>query len=491
MPPFWGATNNQGQGTTFRAEMTGRHLWKRRWFRVTAIVAALAVVAGATEAGWLAYRYASLRRVDIAKGVLAGGASRNEPQNYLLVGTDSRAFVTGQADAAAYGTTADVGLPHADTILLVRTFPATGKVALVSFPRDLWVPVSGTPGSERINTAIQGGGPARLIKTIGEDFGIAVHHYVEIDFRGFKGLVNSVGGVDVPFAARARDWDEQKQINPTGLVVDTPGCVRLGGDQALAYVRSRHYQQFVDGAWRPDPAGDLNRIARQQDFIRRILRRALSQGLLNPRRVNKLLQVAVDNVGLDSGIGLRDMEALSRRLRLGPESLHTYALPTTPGRTPGGADVLYLDSAAATPILDVFRGKTDAPAVLLAGDVRVQVLDTSATRQRAAAAAYHLAASGFGVEGTAASAERPAKTTVRYPPNARPAAELIASHLAGGANLVEDATLPAGAPLTLTLGNDWRGVTAPSADATSTAPGPTTTPTTEATPQEDATAAAC
>ncbi|MEA3077850.1 MAG: hypothetical protein QOF60_2758 [Actinomycetota bacterium] len=469
--------------------MTGGHWWKRRWVKVTAIVVAVAVAAGATEAGWLAYRYASLRRVAIAKGVLAEGASGNDPQNYLLVGTDSRAFVTGQADAAAYGTTADVGLPHADTILLVRTFPATGKVALVSFPRDLWVPVSGTPGSERINTAIQGGGPARLIKTIGEDFGIAVHHYVEIDFRGFKGLVNSIGGVDVPFAAPARDWDEAKQNNPTGLSVANPGCVRLDGDQALAYVRSRHYQQFVDGAWRPDPAGDLNRIARQQDFIRRVLRRALAKGLLNPRRVNKLLKVAGDNVGLDGSLGLRDMEALSSRLRLGPESLHTYALPTTPGRTPGGADVLYLDDAAAGPILDVFRGKTDEPAVLLAGDVRVRVLDTSATRQRAAAAAYHLAAAGFGVEGTAASPERPAKTTVRYPTNARGAAELVASHLAGGAALVEDATLPQGAPLTLTLGNDWRGVAAPS--ASTTAPSPDATTTTEAAPTGDAASAAC
>jgi LCP family protein required for cell wall assembly len=326
------------------------------------------------------------------------------------------------------------------------------------------------------------------VQTISEDFGIAVHHYVEVDFRGFKGLVNSVGGVDVPFAAPARDWDDAKKVNPTGLDIATPGCVRLDGDQALAYVRSRHYQQFVDGAWRPDPAGDLNRIARQQDFIRRILRRAFDQGLLNPRRVNKLLQVAHDNVGLDSQLGLRDMEALSRRLRLGPESLHTYALPTTPGRTPGGADVLYLDDANATPILDVFRGKTDQPATLLAGDVRVRVLDTSATRQRAAAAAYHLAAAGFGVEGTGASAERPAKTTVRYPAGAKAAADLLAGHLTGATALVEDATLPAGAPLTLTLGNDWRGVATPSADTT--APEPAAPATTEA-PAHDATAAAC
>ena len=309
---------------------------RKRWFRFTIIAVALVVVAAGLEAAFLARRYAAIRRVDIPDGVLAEHPGGREPQNYLLVGTDSRAFVgDNPLDAAAYGTERDVGRPHADTILLVRTFPSTGKVALASFPRDLWVPISGTGGSERINTAIQGG-PSRLVRTITEDFGIKVHHYVEVDFRGFKGLVNSVGGVDVPFAAPARDWEDATQHNPTGFEVADPGCVRLDGDRALAYVRSRHYQQFVDGAWRPDPAGDLNRIARQQDFIRRILGRALSAGLLNPLRVNRLTKVAVDSVALDRRLGLRDMEALARQLRRGPEALHAYAVATTPGRTPGG-----------------------------------------------------------------------------------------------------------------------------------------------------------
>ena len=74
------------------------------------------------------------------------------------------------------------------------------------------------------------------------------------------------------------------------------GCVRLDGDQALAFVRSRHYQYYENGKWRTDPTGDLGRIERQQDFIRRAIREALSKGLLNPNRLLKLVNVAIEPV---------------------------------------------------------------------------------------------------------------------------------------------------------------------------------------------------
>ena len=158
----------------------------------------------AAGGGYVWYRYGKLTA---AAGGRAAPVDAGAPQNFLLVGSDSRAFVDGSADEAAYGTAAEVGEPHADTILLVRTFPELRRVAIVSFPRDLWLPIAGTGGEDRINAAVQQG-PGQLVQTIGDNFGIPVHHYAEIDFRGFKGLVNAVGGVDIPFPAPARDFDD-------------------------------------------------------------------------------------------------------------------------------------------------------------------------------------------------------------------------------------------------------------------------------------------
>ena len=445
-----------------------RGAWRHRWVRVGAIVVALVLVLGAAAGGWLAYRYGQVDRVPVAS---LATVDRGEPQNFLLVGSDSRAFVEGTADATAYGTEDEVGEPHADTILLVRTFPDLGRVAIVSLPRDLWLPIAGTGGEDRINAAVQQG-PGQLVQTISENFGVPVHHYAAIDFRGFKGLVNAVGGVQIYFPAPARDFDEQTQRTLTGLDIADAGCVRLDGDQALAYVRSRHYQQLVDGTWHPDPAGDLNRIQRQQDFLRRTFHQTLSKGLLDPRRVDRLLSVAIENVSLDERLGLADVQAFVRQFRsLESNALQSYALPTTPGTTPSGAQVLFLDAAGAEPILDVFRGKTVEPPVVLAGGVRVRVENGSGRAGEVRAAAYRLAAAGFLLAGVGDAPAAAPVTLVRFGAGQEAAAGLVASRLAGPAELQSDPSL-VGVDVVLVIGRDWQGVT-----ETATEPPPPTTTT--------------
>ncbi len=219
---------------------------------------------------------------------------------------------------------------------------------MVSFPRDLLVKVAGTDGENRINTALEGG-PERLVQTIGENFGIPINHFIEVDFRGFQALVDAIGGVTIYFPVPVRDWDEHKRVNPTGLDIRQAGCVELDGERALAYDRSRHYQQLIDGAWQPDPAGDLNRITRQQGFIRKTLTEAVDRVFRNPVGIRSLIDVAVQNVTLDSQLGFRDLGILSRQFRaVQPESLQSYALPTVPGKTAAGADVLFLNEVAAS-----------------------------------------------------------------------------------------------------------------------------------------------
>src|SRR5690606_16058903 len=97
------------------------------------------------------------------------------------------------------------------TIMILRTDPGSGRAALLSIPRDLYVRhADGTQA--RINLAIERGGPSLLIETIADNFAIPIHHYVQVDFASFRGLVEAVGGVTVPFPYPARD--EQ-----TGLLV--------------------------------------------------------------------------------------------------------------------------------------------------------------------------------------------------------------------------------------------------------------------------------
>lgn len=465
------------------AETPGRlrRAWRHRSFQVVVVLLLVGLLAGATGIGWLVYRYHQVDRVPVENLAPSEGSA---PLNFLLVGNDSRAFVEGTEEASSYGTEADVGRPHADTILLVRTFPASDRVAMVSFPRDLYLPITGTGEEDRINVALQGG-PTRLVATISENFGIPIHRFASIDFQGFQGLVDAIDGVTIPFPVPVRDFDRATGTNPTGLDVPDPGCVRLNGGEALAYVRARNLESLVDGQWQADPAGDLDRIRRQQDFIRRTFHQTLAKGLLDPRRVDKLLSVAIDNVSLDGGLGWRDLVDLVGQFdSLTPESLQSYVLPTSPETTAGGAQVLRLDARAAEPILDVFRGRTDEPATTLASTIRVQVRNASGRAGEVRAAAFRLAAAGFDVANIGEPSVRLDATRLRFAPGQEQAAEVLAGRLSPRPDVVEDPTI-AGVDVVLDIGRDWERVLEPSEVAeatavTTAAPPPTGDPTTTA-----------
>ena len=119
--------------------------------------------------------------------------------NILVVGLDNGACVDpGSPTAGGIGDRTQLG-EHADTIMIVRVDPANHRADVVSFPRDLWVPIAGTNGRGRLNAAIRENDPQRLINTIAETFGIPVDHYVQVDFCAFAKIVDTLGGVGVPF----------------------------------------------------------------------------------------------------------------------------------------------------------------------------------------------------------------------------------------------------------------------------------------------------
>jgi LCP family protein required for cell wall assembly len=334
--------------------------------------------------------------------------------------------------------------------MLLRVEPSSEQASLLSLPRDLYVPIAGTSGSSRINSAIQGG-PRQLVATVTDALDLPVHHYVEIDFAGFRDLVAAVGGVPVYFPEPVRDRN-------SGLSVPDAGCITLDPEQALAYARSRAYEVLRDGRWDVDGSGDLGRISRQQDFIRRALHRAFQRGARNPSVLARLLQEGTRAISLDSALPIEDLVRIGQRFRsFDPDELATYELPVTDA-VAGGAQVLRLDTRRAQPILDVFRGAD--PGQVAVDNTVVEVLNGTTTAGLAGDVAAALRALGFVVPpdnaGDADSTDV-AQTTVRYRAGGEAQAALVARALAIDP-VVEEVRTLVGADVSLVVGADWEGV---------------------------------
>lgn len=441
----------------------------RTWGQRIVLAVSLGLVAGLlVTAGGLGYAYAKysrLARVQLGS-VLADRPSDAGPQNFLLVGVDSAANLD-EGNPVRAGREDISGL-RSDTMMVLHVDPASERASLLSLPRDLWVPLAGG-GRNRINAAIEIGGPETLIDTIEGYLGIPINHYVQVDFAGFRELVDVIDGVKVWFDLPARD-------RQSGLSVEQPGCVTLDPDQALAYVRSRHFQTFEDGRWSTDPTGDLGRISRQQDFIVRSLRRAVDKGIRNPVTLDNLVDAALEAVTVDDRLTGDDLVELGRRFRgFDPNELDLYTLPVEDD-TIGGAAVLRLLDTPAQPILDLFRG-TDASAVT-PDRVRVKVLNGSGVPGQAGAASDALVQAGFTSAGTGeAESFELSRTVVRYPTGQAAAADLVARHLVAGADL-EEVEGSVGADVVLVTGTDYAGVrTSPVASTSSTTEAATEAPT--------------
>jgi len=283
-----------------------------------------------------------------------------EAKNFLIVGSDSRDCIDpGSPYAGAFLTEGnDIG-DRSDTIMVLRVDPDESQAAILSFPRDLWVRIGSSNRKSRINSAFDKDDPSRLVETIEENFEFPVDHYIEVDFCAFKYLVDAVGGVKIPFEYPTRD-------RYTGLDIAEPGCFTMTGDAALAYVRSRHYQYEEDGRWKEDGSSDRGRIRRQQDFIKRMLRKAIDRGATRPDVAKKLIDTALDHVRIDETLTVNDLLRVSARLRsFDPEAVRTYRMDGD-GTNIGGASVIVpdLDDPATQDVLRVFRGEAsvaDAP----------------------------------------------------------------------------------------------------------------------------------
>lgn len=405
------------------------------------------------------------------------GASAGEPANYLIVGSDSRANVDpDDPNFADVLPNSEVGGQRSDTIIVARVDPESTQVDMVSFPRDLWVPISGR-GNDRINSAY-GDGRQVLVDTIQETFGIPINHYVEVDFTGFQRLVEALGGVPMYLDTTYRDRE-------SGLPEIGPGCVTLDGESALAFARARNLQfRDADGDWRLDGTGDLGRITRQQLFIRKAIERTLSLGLGDVVTLTRLLDVAVDSVAVDNGLSNDDLRDLAGRFRdFDPSTIRNHSLPTEPFRTAGGAAVLDLLDEQAQPILNVFRGLP--PGAVEPAQVVVEVHNGTGVERQAALTAEALGAVGFETVVDRDTPEPPPATTIAYASGSEEAARLVARHLTSQATYVVDESLAVnrvrlvtGPDFTTVVRQPWAPDDVPLPTTTTAPAGPTSTSTT-------------
>jgi LCP family protein required for cell wall assembly len=469
-----GAVHEQSPDAAPVASKPRRRTRSQRAVLIMGTAAAVGILLIVSGVVFVASKLGNIERdpVKVDPALLGG------PMNIVVVGSDSRADISpSDSDAAAFlgGGDSPTG-QRSDTIMIVRVDPQSDHVDLLSLPRDLWLPLAGSSDNSRINEAYSAG-TQKLIDTIKQDFGIQINHYVEVNFKGFEGVVDAIGGVPMYFDKPMRDTN-------SGLLITNPGCQTLNGEQALGFARSRHLQ-YLDkkSGWTDDPSGDLGRIARQQFFIRTLFAHATKSALTPDLRVAaNVLDATTRNLKVDQGFDVEGMAALGQKFAsFSPDQIHTYSLPVTQYTTAGGASVVRMSADASEPILNLFRGlPTDAipPASLKA------TVAGSGKVANATDASTALAAMGYDMvapptDGSVVAPTTPPKrTTIRYPEGSQGLALELARHLTAGADVVLDKNI-FDFTLVVTIGADYRGTTttARPLDQATALPTSTTVPT--------------
>lgn len=273
-------------------------------------------------------------------------------ENYLLVGSDSRASSDPTSpDFGAIGSEQDNPGMRSDTLIVVHRDTKTGEVATMSIPRDLWVRIGDTSRYAKINAAYQDGADV-LVRTVQRALNIPIHHFVDVKFGGFKQMVDAIGGVHICVKRASRD-------NATGFYIGRKACKLQNGAKALAYARSRHFEEKIDGRWREDGLGDVGRGARQRAFIATLAKETATYLVRHPFRSSKVLDAFSSAVSVDENLDLLDM---AKKLRpLGDGSSRSYALPVSSGMQNGSFIFTLADDARS--VLAYLAGAGPAPDV--------------------------------------------------------------------------------------------------------------------------------
>ncbi|MGY0503017.1 LCP family glycopolymer transferase [Nocardia sp. FBN12] len=442
------------------------------------VVAVLALVI--TGGGW-SYLQAtgnSLNQIDALGGGASGDVLDGDMQlgdeNYLIVGTDTRAGVN--ADMGA-GSATDTEGARADTAMLVHIPKNRSRVVVVSFPRDLDVtrPVCAGWDNEKaaytdqkfpsamgdkLNAVYALGGPKCLVDVVRKMSGLTIGHFIGIDFAGFEAMVDQVDGVEVCSTKPIID-------GVLGPVLETSGKQRVNGETALNYVRARH----VIGEER----SDYDRINRQQRFLASLLRGALSSKVLfDPGKLNGFIQEFSNHTFVDK-VTPQDLLLLGRSLQKMDAGAVTFLTIPTAGTTAYGNEI-----PRESDIKAIFRaviddqplpGETKAPEVessapspapvapkqyaVAPGTMSLLVSNGSGTAGAAKTVASKLGYQGFGIYSTGNYSGGQSQTSkIRFAAGLEAEAATVASTIPGA--VLEQAN-ELGSIIEVVVGADFGG----------------------------------
>lgn len=292
-----------------------------------------------------------------------------EPFYMVIMGVDNREGET---------------VARSDTLIVARIDPEKKTATLVSIPRDTRVEIPGH-GTNKINAANALGGPALVIETVKQFTGLPISHYMEVDFSGFREIVDAMGGVTVNVREKIVDMKAADHVASAATL--NAGEQKLTGAQALTFVRSRDF-----------PRGDFTRIENQQIFIKALLKQGLR--FSNAFRFPSLLNAVADSVTTD--MSLPELYSLANDMKgMDDTSLMTVTMPGE-AKMVGRVSYVIADEAAFAAIIDrVSQGLSPEPGQDEAGTVPDPSTITVAVRNGAglagvaAEAASSLTSAGF------------------------------------------------------------------------------------------------
>ena len=238
--------------------------------------------------------------------------------SYLLVGTDASGFL-------------------ADTIILALQPTSGSAPIMISLPRDLFVWNQCRETFTRLNSGLGGcssvASGSELLAIMVEDYtGIPVDHLARVNFAGFARVVDAMGGITVCVDNPRRDLKSH-------LLLEATGCQSVGGELALAWVRSRHPEELIDGEWRAIGGSDFGRQRAQQDVLFQLAGRAAS--FSSPAALTDRLAAVASSVRLDSSWSFGQAVASAWRYRgISRDEVLRFSIDVRNYRTSYGAAVL-------------------------------------------------------------------------------------------------------------------------------------------------------
>ncbi|HEX9016973.1 MAG TPA: LCP family protein [Chloroflexota bacterium] len=402
---------------------------------------AAALVASAAISGPAAGVVSILPAIPVASAPNAPGrvsadtpATQQRRTNFLLLGIDQRDD--------------EKGVPtRSDTIMVVSLDQTNKTAAMISFARDLWVPIPGY-ADNRINVPnflgdaykYPGGGPALAEKTIEQDFGLDIDYYARVDFRGFEKIVDTLGGIDVDVERAILDEEYPTEDYETMRIYIPAGRQHMNGKVALEYARSRHSEN------------DFGRARRQQKVLLAIRDRAVALDVIPklPALVGTLWNMVQTDVPPAEFIRLASVAK-----EIDARNVSTLVIDdklSQPYVGEGGADLLLPDVPA---IRKAIGGLLADPAVKSEG-AKIEVINGTGKAGLATRTGEFLSTHGFDVVKVSTGDRADyAKTMIVVTGGAQRTAGLLASTLGVAPGSIAPGATSSGPEIRVILGSDF------------------------------------